>query len=244
MKKTKTDNQLVFSHRIDSSANSCCIATHLSSGPGCPSCTRAFSLIELMIVIVILGALTAIIVPMFSYSETNAKEDAVTAEMAAIRKAYLEFYNDNFPEDELSNLANYGLYPLVRQPEPITTPANSYPGTWANAVHSDYDHYNDLGWNGPYLMHEGLQQVRVNIYGQVTTNAGTQCEIPIVKDPYGGYYRVVNAQNDSDKLSLICTGRNLQLDTTDSTTNAYGWVTADTNTTDDVSLPLNLFKRD
>ena len=200
---------------------------------------RGFSLIELMIVIIILGALTAIIIPMFSYTEHQAKEDAVAAEMARIRRAYIDFYNDNFPSDtELANLARYGLYPLVRTNSP-----SGYGGNWDEAVRGKYDPYNKLGWNGPYLMHEGpFVTVRVDAAmpmdqrGQREVSGGTQEAIPVVLDPYGGHYRVLASFADTNKLFLICTGIGRELDTMETDVDpTTGWIEAKGN---DTALPL------
>jgi prepilin-type N-terminal cleavage/methylation domain-containing protein len=194
----------------------------------------AFSLIELMIVIVILGALVAMVIPLFSYSETDAKKDAVTSEMAAIRRAYLDFYSDTFPAaNELQHLARYGLYPLV-----FTNRPDGYGGSWSDAVRGAYDPYNKLGWNGPYLMHEGSKTVRVDEEGQNSETGGTQVSTCVVFDPYGGYYRVLASATDPAKLSLICTGRNQELETV-STLTTNGWIVAQG---DDTVLPLTVFK--
>jgi len=192
---------------------------------------RGFSLIELMIVVVILGALTAIIVPMFLYSESDAKADAVISEMRAIQSAYIDFYNDNFPHHaELEELSRYGLYPLCFSSAP-----SAYTGTWNDAIRSEYDPYNKIGWRGPYLMHEGLLDVRVDQSGQEKDSSGTRETVPVVNDPYGGYYRVLASDADSRKLFLICTGRNQELDTGSTDTNEYGWIEAQA---DDIALPL------
>jgi prepilin-type N-terminal cleavage/methylation domain-containing protein len=209
--------------------------------------SSGFSLIELMIVIVILGALVAIIVPMFSYSESDAKDDAVTSEMRAIQSAYIDFYNDNFPHNgELGNLSFYGLYPLCFTNEPAGY-SGAHGGTWSEAVRGEYDPYNNLGWNGPYLMQEGTNRVDIANAGQEEDSGGMI--IPIVKDPYGGYYRVLSAYAESEKMSLICTGRNRKLQTTSTDTNEQGWVEAiasgvdgDGDRYDDTALPLLPFK--
>lgn len=190
-------------------------------------CLHGFSLIELMIVIVILGALTGIIVPMFTYSEVEAKGDAVLSEMSRIRRAYIDFYNDNFPHnDELGHLSFFGLYPLCSTNEPT-----GYNGIWHDAVRGEYDPYNDLGWNGPYLMQEARKTVDVEYAGQGESSSGTV--IPVVNDPYGGYYRVLLSV--SNKLSLICTGRNLELNTDTNRVDSAGWIT---NQVDDTALSL------
>ena len=166
-----------------------------------------FSLIELMIVVAILGVLTCIIIPMFTYSESNAQKDAVSAEMAAIQSAWTDFYNDCFPDEgELEELSHYGLYALFSTNKP-----DGYSGNWDNAIRGNYDPYNKLGWKGPYLISEGTVKIDPDSALQPYKNNGFP--IPVVFTPYDNnaregdsdygpaYYRV---RYDSEKLTLLC----------------------------------------
>jgi general secretion pathway protein G len=56
---------------------------------------RAFSLIELVIVIVIIGVLAAIAVPRLSRGATSAGENALAANLAAMRSAVELFYAEH-----------------------------------------------------------------------------------------------------------------------------------------------------
>lgn len=56
---------------------------------------RAFSLVELVIVIVIIGVLAAIAVPRLSRGATTASENALSANLAAMRSAVELFYAEH-----------------------------------------------------------------------------------------------------------------------------------------------------
>ena len=56
---------------------------------------RAFSLVELVIVIVIIGVLAAIAVPRLSRGATTASENALSANLAAMRSAIELFYAEH-----------------------------------------------------------------------------------------------------------------------------------------------------
>ncbi len=64
--------------------------------------SRAFTLVEVLIVVVILGILGAIVIPQFSDASGDAKRSALVANLATIR-AQLELYklqhNGSYPTD-------------------------------------------------------------------------------------------------------------------------------------------------
>src|SRR5262245_28776558 len=69
-------------------------APHYRSRPGRFSrieCTLAFTLVELLIVVVILGILAAIVVPQFSTASDDSKLSAMTGDLAVMRKQ-IELY--------------------------------------------------------------------------------------------------------------------------------------------------------
>jgi len=62
--------------------------------------TRAFSLVELVIVIVILGIIAAVAIPRISSGSRNAGESALRADLASLRNAidwYYGEHNNKFP---------------------------------------------------------------------------------------------------------------------------------------------------
>ena len=62
----------------------------------------AFTLVELLIVVIILGILAAVVIPQFSDASTDARVSSLTTNLATIR-GQLEFYkmqhNGNYPTD-------------------------------------------------------------------------------------------------------------------------------------------------
>ena len=69
---------------------------------GCGKKQSAFTLIELLIVVVILGIIAAIVVPQFSIATDDAKLSTLRTNLSTVR-AQLQLYklehNDNFPTD-------------------------------------------------------------------------------------------------------------------------------------------------
>jgi len=61
---------------------------------------RAFTLVEVLIVVIVLGILAAIVIPQFSEASTDAKTSALTTNLATIRgqiQLYKLQHNDTFP---------------------------------------------------------------------------------------------------------------------------------------------------
>jgi prepilin-type N-terminal cleavage/methylation domain-containing protein len=200
------------------------------------SARYAFSLIELMIVVAILGALVMIIIPAFGTSEQSAKDDVVIAEMRQLREAFGRFYSDTYPtSDDLEYLTTYGLWPL------FTT--NALPSALESIIPANgYDPANALGWRGPYALMEKRGQTVYLQNGQPKdtaseNGAGTTDEIPVALDPYGGYYRVMAPNDAPSDLYLVCTGPDRTLETKPTSIDTYGRLTAPDGS-DDTVLPL------
>lgn len=188
---------------------------------------RAFTLIELMIVLVILGALAAVILTSFDYGEGNVKRDSTTVEMENIRKAFVRYYADNFPSLEANEAfhvaAKYGISVLCVNRLP------AYDGSdktiFENEAIRETDRKNKLGWQGPYIMQEGTEKVSVSAEGTdwQTPAAGSTISVPVIYDAYEGYYRVVVPKGNlgdghgdvahPEKAYLVCTGPNRRLET-------------------------------
>lgn len=83
---------------------------------------QAFTLMELMIVVAIIGILGAIAVTRFGGVMDNAKEGATKGALTSVRSALEIYYGDNLahPTDDLSSLTAAGRYlsslPLVKLP--------------------------------------------------------------------------------------------------------------------------------
>ena len=90
---------------------------------------RAFTLIELLLVLVILAVLAAVVVPKFTGRTDDAKIKATKAELAILEGALDRFEIDNgrFPATE------DGLQALVRAP----SYANNWKGPYIKAVPQD-----------------------------------------------------------------------------------------------------------
>jgi len=85
--------------------------------------TRAFTLVELLIVVAILGILAAIAVPKFSDASNEARTSATRAGLATLRKQ-IEIYKNSessFPSG-LSALVAKGYLPRI--------PEEPFGGTW------------------------------------------------------------------------------------------------------------------
>lgn len=198
------------------------------------------SLIELLLVTSILGVLVSLVLPEFRNVSTEAKAEAARLEMHKIQRAFQRFYADVLPVMKVNNdvvgktkstnkylhdIALYGLWPLLMK---------SHPNNLFS--YSSYSFESGFGSRAPYLEAEGVVEIADpkitytfsggEFGGQATGNSGIK--IPVIKDPYGGYYRVLCPETRSvgdggsnlvqeykrlQRLVLVCTGPNLKLDT-------------------------------
>ena len=102
----------------------------------------AFTLIELVIIIVTLGILAAVAVPRFANIAESSKIAATRSEMASLKKAIVgnpnvvaggEYVDRGFDGD--AGFVPSRLVDLVIKPDSVPT----------------YDRFTRLGWNGPYI---------------------------------------------------------------------------------------------
>lgn len=214
---------------------------------------NSFSLIELLIVIGIMGALTALILPMFYDTEKEAKETVVRTQMKDIQRAFGRFQADLFTElrkldpegseaanPYLEDIALYGLWPLFVSKHPVRVEGES----WSSSTFKSYPHYDPetkSGWRGQYLEYNGAAEIAEPVLNYHYTgsgssltiteagaqSSGTACKIPVLRDPYGGYYRVLcpevrssasggNELSKAERLKrmvIVCTGPNRKLET-------------------------------
>lgn len=208
-----------------------------------------FSLIELLIVVGILGALSALILPAFHNTSDESKKTVARTQMKEIRRAFSRFHADLLSElrkkssdgttnHYLEDMARYGLWPLLVQKHPHLTEG----ADWGTNIFKSYPVYTpetNSGWRGPYLEYSGIVQIAdtdllYNYTGtdeaRTVTKTGGQTQgetakIPVMRDPYGGYYRLLCPEArtaDGNALSLyerlkrmviVCTGPDRTLDT-------------------------------
>ncbi|BCD63169.1 general secretion pathway protein G (plasmid) [Nitratiruptor sp. YY08-26] len=102
---------------------------------------KAFSLMELMIVIIILGLLASLVLPNLIGKSEEAKQKLVCVQMQSIAQALKMFKLDNgsYPDTE------EGLKALVKNPDPERYPNYSPKGYFANGqIPKD-------PWGHPYI---------------------------------------------------------------------------------------------
>ena len=183
---------------------------------------KYFSLIELLIVIGILGALCTLILPGFGDAEEDAKEKVVLTEMREAQNAFRRFASDVMLKSnimKMDDILKYGLWPLMKE---------THPDSASSITYSDYDAESGIGRRGPYLQMEGKITISSTLTAGGQAEDTNGIEIPVLKDPYGGYYRVmcpvIDYENDTDiekknklrRMVLVCSGPDKQLDTTNS----------------------------
>ncbi len=174
-----------------------------------------FTLIELLIVIGLLGALAAVMLPLFDVKRVESLEQIVSHDLAAIQQAFQRLHRDAvFDEDDLAQVRRYGLVALFERPVNYgTTP-------WTL---DKFDADRQRGWRGPYAQQEGRRKINADSTGQLMDSGGV--EVPVIEDPFsasdtdGHYYRVVAPKNTSGdyvyrETLLVCVGANGSLDIT------------------------------
>jgi prepilin-type N-terminal cleavage/methylation domain-containing protein len=97
---------------------------------------RAFTLIELMVVVAIMGILAVIAIPRFADMVDKSKEGYTKGALSTLRSAISVYYADNngiYPSDDLYSMASTHKYinsiPIVKIPRtPHPTTAQVTPG--------------------------------------------------------------------------------------------------------------------
>lgn len=112
--------------------------------------SRAFTLVEILIVVVILGILAAIVVPQFSKAVMQSSETATFDQLAKVRRALAYYYatNDSQYPPLIAGSGTWG--PLMPQ-YMRTAPENSWVGTGNSKVivlgnAPDTAYHSNYGW--------------------------------------------------------------------------------------------------
>ena len=177
---------------------------------------NGFTLMELVLAVSILAVLAAFIVPTLSKVSQKARSDVVAYEMGKLRDAFRKLDGDCVLSDsQLEDIAGYGLWPLARIEHPADSSKNI----------PSYAPARRRGWRGPYAVEEGEEKIDPNSDGQAASGTGTR--VPVFRDPYSGYYRVLIPRGGNPgRLVLVCTGPDGVLDTTPDDLDANGDVVA------------------
>ncbi|MFP4175962.1 MAG: type II secretion system protein [Candidatus Brocadiia bacterium] len=162
---------------------------------------QVFTLIELLIVIGLLGALATLVLPSFRVQREESLEKIVKKEMADVQKAFQRFQADCVPQTSDYNLiSRYGLEILAEYDD---SRGWTFPDEW--------DPDRGKGWRGPYLQAEGTETVDDSATGGLPDDPGqpmddNDTDIPVVYTPFeddsdgqpGDYYRVIPELNDTE----------------------------------------------
>jgi len=122
---------------------------------------RAFSLLELLIVIAILGLLAAIVAPNLMGAADKAKRDTTCLKMSEVKKALEMFKLDNgvFPETE------EGLQALLQNPDSDKYPGYS-PTPYMKQIPKD-------AWSTPFVYLNNGDDVELISYGADRKEGGS-----------------------------------------------------------------------
>jgi len=198
-------------------------------------CSKGFTLVELLLVLVILGLVTGVAVATFSASATDRESPIVATEMKRIVEAFSRFRMDCAPDDDrLDEIRKYGLWPLAQKTHPLST------GVTDPRNYAEYSASTRSGWAGPYLVPEGVREVdadpdREHTTGRKTCGQETETKDPpdfaVVKVPVftstrGDHYRLLSprslaGEHKEDRMVLIC------LDGLSWDRDAEAWIAAD-----------------
>ena len=116
---------------------------------------EGFTLIEMMLVMAVIGILTAISVPSFSKVQVKAKELAVQSATQSIQLALETYYLDQGTYPQASSMGTL-LDLLLNNGDLKTIPKNPFTG----------DHFSDLDESGLIQYEESSGSYELSVYGK------------------------------------------------------------------------------
>jgi prepilin-type N-terminal cleavage/methylation domain-containing protein len=174
---------------------------------------HAFTLIELLIVIGLLGALAALMLPLFDVDRVESLEEIVSHDLAAIQQAFQRLHRDAvLDEADLDEVRRYGLVALFERPVSYGT---------NNWTLDEYDADRQRGWRGTYAQQEGGRTIDPDSDGQ--DHDGGTVSVPVIETPFatagddGHYYRVLAPERQGGgyvyrEMLIVCPGADGKLD--------------------------------
>jgi prepilin-type N-terminal cleavage/methylation domain-containing protein len=164
---------------------------NLNLSPKMFSFKSAFTLIELLLVIGLLGLVATIVIPQFAGTKSDAIEPIIQSELTAIQRAFFRFKNDvNLQTSQYITVAQYGVSVLITNEIEKTT------------LFDNWDPDRQRGWRGTYINSEGEKNININLAGQPD---GT-IAVPVIFAPNQDnesnnthYYRII-ATDENNKV--------------------------------------------
>jgi len=177
-----------------------------------------FTILELIIVVGIIAVLSTFLIPLFKNTQSKALKDVTFQEMKKIQRAFIRLNDDCLlTGSALEECEKYGLWVLFQREHPVLTGKNL----------QNYDPERGKGWLGKYMVSEGVVRIDPTLDGQKEGTGAGSVVIPVVKDSYGGYYRVLIPDGERKvKVVLVCAGPDGVLDTTSFSKDSDGDITA------------------
>jgi prepilin-type N-terminal cleavage/methylation domain-containing protein len=152
---------------------------------------RAFTLIELLIVIALLAGIAMIVLPNFISDKKEVTETIVQSELAEIQRAFFRFKNDcTLQPDDYQKIAKYGVAVLLK-----SNIENEY-------TFKPWDNDRQRGWRGAYLTQEDKRKIDPISIGQQEGNI----EVPVIccsqndSNTKSDYYRILATKSNGDIL--------------------------------------------